>query len=83
MIKIGPALFEATEQLEKEKGITKDVVLDSLCDAMVTAYKKHVRTKESSNLEAEIDEETCEIGIFRTKQIVEVVEDPNLQISLE
>ena len=83
MIKIGPALFEATEQLEKEKGITKEVVLDSLCDAMVTAYKKHVRTKESSNLEAEIDEETCEIGIFRTKQIVEVVEDPNLQISLE
>ena len=76
-------MFEATEQLEKEKGITKDVVLDSLCDAMVTAYKKHVRTKESSNLEAEIDEETCEIGIFRTKQIVEVVEDPNLQISLE
>ena len=83
MIKIGPALFEATEQLEKEKGITKEVVLDSLCDATVTAYKKHVRTKESSNLEAEIDEETCEIGIFRTKQIVEVVEDPNLQISLE
>lgn len=83
MIKIGPALFEATEQLEKEKGITKEVVLDSLCDAMVTAYKKHVRTKESSNLEAEIDEETCEIGIFRTKQIVEEVEDPNLQISLE
>lgn len=83
MIKIGPALFEATEQLEKEKGISKEVVLDSLCDAMVTAYKKHVRTKESSNLEAEIDEETCEIGIFRTKQIVEVVEDPNLQISLE
>ena len=83
MIKMGPALFEATEQLEKEKGISKEVVLDSLCDAMVTAYKKHVRTKESSNLEAEIDEETCEIGIFRTKQIVEIVEDPNLQISLE
>lgn len=83
MIKIGPALFEATEQLEKEKGITKDVVLDSLCDAMVTAYKKHVHIKESSNLEAEIDEETCEIGIFRTKQIVEEVEDPSLEISLE
>jgi N utilization substance protein A len=70
MSKIGPHIIEATEQLQKEKGISKEIVLDSLCDAMVTAYKKHVRTKESSNLEAEIDEETCEIGIFRTKQLL-------------
>lgn len=83
MIKIGQALFEATEQLEKEKGISKEVVLASLCDAMVTAYKKHVRIKEASNLEAEIDEETAEIGIFRTKTVVEEVEDENLEIQLK
>jgi len=83
MLKIGTALIEATEQLEKERGISKAIVLDSLCDAMVAAYKKHVRIKEASNLKAEIDEETCEIGIYRTKRIVEEVEDPNLEISLE
>jgi len=83
MIKIGTALIEATEQLEKERGISKEIVLDSLCDAMVAAYKKHVRIKEASNLKAEIDEETCEIGIYRTKKIVAEVEDPNLEISLE
>ena len=83
MLKIGTALFEATEQLEKERGISKQVVMDSLCDAMVAAYKKHVRIKEASNLRAEIDEETCEIGIYRTKVVVAEVEDANLQISLE
>ena len=35
MIKIGSALFEATEQLEREKGISKEVIINSLCDALV------------------------------------------------
>ena len=41
MIKIGTALFEACEQLERERGISKTVLIASLCDAMVAAYKKH------------------------------------------
>ena len=43
MIKIGTALFEACEQLEREKGITKAAIIDALCDAMVTAYKKTIK----------------------------------------
>ncbi len=83
MIKIGTALFEACEQLEREKGISKDVIIASLCDAMVTAYKKHIKTKEATNVEAILDEQTGEIGVFRTKLVVEEVEDENYQISLE
>ena len=40
MIKIGTALFEACEELEREKGISKEVIIASWCDAMVAAYKK-------------------------------------------
>lgn len=83
MIKIGTALFEACEQLEREKGISKDVIVASLCDAMVTAYKKHIKVKEAPNVEAILDEQTGEIGVFRTKLVVEEVEDENLEISLE
>lgn len=83
MIKIGTALFEACEELEREKGITKDVIIASLCDAMVTAYKKHLKQKEIPNVEAILDEQTGEIGVFRTKSVVENVEDPDLEISLE
>ena len=83
MIKIGTALFEATEELEREKGISKEVIIDSLKDALVAAYKKHIKVKEAPNVEAILDEVSGEIGVFRTKLVVETVEDENLEISLE
>ncbi len=82
MIKIGTALFEACEQLERERGISKDIIISSLCDAMVAAYKKHMHTKEAANIEAILDEQTGEIGVFSTKLVVNEVEDPETQISL-
>ncbi len=83
MIKIGTALFEACEELEREKGITKEVIVASLCDAMVTAYKKHVKQKDAPNVEAILDEQSGEIGVFRTKLVVNDVQDPDLEISLK
>lgn len=83
MIRIGKALFEATEELERERGISKDVIISSLCDAMVAAYKKQIHDKDAANIEAILDEQAGEIGVFRTKVVVENVEDENTQISLE
>lgn len=83
MIKIGTALFEACEQLERERGISKEVLIDSLCDAMVAAYKKHMHIKEATNIESILDEQSGEIGVFRTKLVVKEVEDENEQISLK
>ena len=83
MIKIGTALFEACEELEREKGISKEVIIASLCDAMVTAYKKTIKQKDVPNVEAILDEQSGEIGVFRTKLVVEEVMDPDLEISLE
>lgn len=83
MIKIGAgSLNEVFEELEREKGISKEVVISSLCDAMVAAYKKHLRIKEIENVEAFLDEQTGEIGIFKGKTVVESVEDPDNEISL-
>lgn len=83
MIKIGTALIEATEQLEREKGIPKEVVIKSLCDAMVTAYKKHIRAHEITNIVAHVDEASGEIGVFRVKTVVEEVEDELSEITLK
>lgn len=83
MIKIGAGnLNEVFEELEKEKGISKDVVISSLCDAMVAAYKKHLKLKEVQNVESFLDEQSGEIGIFKGKTVVESVEDPDNEISL-
>ena len=83
MIKIGAALFEACEELERDRGISKDVIISSLCDALVAAYKKHMHVKEAANIEAIFDEQTGEIGVFSTKTVVKKVEDPDMEISLE
>jgi len=83
MIKIGSALFDATEQLEREKGIPRELVINSLCDAMVTAYKKHVRTTDIANVVARVNEATAEIGVFRVKVVVDEVENENAEISIE
>lgn len=83
MIKIGGGnLNEALEELERERGISKEVLVNSLCDAMVAAYKKHLRNKEATNIEAILDEQSGEIGVFSTKVVVEEVEDDETQISL-
>lgn len=84
MIKIGTALFEACEELERERGISKEVLVASLCDAMVAAYKKHMRVKEAANIEAILDEQAGEIGVFSTKTVVESVEEgeEDTQISI-
>ncbi|MBP3820937.1 transcription termination/antitermination protein NusA [bacterium] len=83
MIKIGAGnLNEVFEELEREKGISKEVIVSSLCDAMVAAYKKHLRVKELVNVEAILDEQGGEIGIFKGKTVVESVEDPDNEISI-
>ena len=83
MIKFGSALMDAVEQIEREKAISKDIILRSLCDAMVSAYKKQIHDKMATNVKAILYEKTGEIGIYREKVTVEVVEDENLEISLK
>ncbi len=83
MIKVGKTLIEATEQLEREKGIPKDTILRSICDAMITAYKKHIKGKHVSNIVAAIDEVNGEIGVFRIKEVVEDVQSEHTEILLE
>lgn len=83
MIKIGAGnLNEVFEELEREKGISREVIVSSLCDAMVAAYKKHLKVKELDNVEAILDEQAGEIGIFKGKTVVESVEDADNEISL-
>jgi len=71
MIKVGKVLLEATEQLEREKGIPREAILRSLEDAMVTAYKKHVKGTHVANITGRVYENKGEIGVFRLKEVVE------------
>ena len=85
MIKVGKTFIEAIEQLEREKGISKEIILKSICDAMVTAYKKHINIKEKQilNIVANVDEVNGELGIFRIKEVVEDIQSEDTEILFE
>lgn len=82
MIKV-TGLYEACEELERERGISKDDIIEALKDSMVAAYKRHLRIKEATNIEAIFVEETSEIGIFRTKVVVNEISDTDTEIPLD
>lgn len=81
----GPAidskeLIEALEELEKERGIKKDIILESIETALVTAYKRNFESSE--NVKVTMDGQTGETHVYAEKEVVEIVENPNLQINL-
>ncbi|MGI6731368.1 MAG: transcription termination factor NusA [Anaerovoracaceae bacterium] len=71
----------AVEQLEKEKEISKDLLLEAIESALVSAYKKNYGT--SQNVRVNIDKESGNIQVFMRKDVVSEVEDELTQISLE
>ena len=73
-------LIIAMEELEKEKGIKKEYLLESIETALVTAYKRNYDSAE--NVKVTMDEISGAIHIYAVKEVVEVVEDANLKISL-
>lgn len=74
-------LFEAIDFLEKEKGIDKEVLLDALEAALISAYKKNF--KSASNVKVEINEEAGKLQVFICKTVVEEVENIQEEISIE
>ncbi len=74
-------IYQSIEILSKEKGIDPRIILEAVKDAMLVAARKHFHTDEV--LAADLDEATGQIQIYGVKTIVETVEDPKTQISLE
>lgn len=76
MIKVGPALMEHAEQLERERGIPRDVVISSLKEAMLAAYKRYAKLETLTGYECRLNEKSGEIGIYELKRVVNELRDP-------
>ncbi|WP_303673250.1 transcription termination factor NusA [Vampirovibrio chlorellavorus] len=76
MIKVGPALMEHAEQLERERGIPRDVVISSLKEAMLAAYKRYAKLESLTGYECRLNEKSGEIGIYELKRVVKELSDP-------
>ena len=73
--------IEALNAIEKERGISKDILIDAFESALVAAYKRNYNT--TANVRAVVDRDTGDVQIFASKTVVEHVENPYSEISLE
>ncbi|MCD5410417.1 MAG: transcription termination factor NusA [Clostridiales bacterium] len=69
------------EQIQKDKGIAKEILIDTIEAALISSYKRNFGT--SQNVKVEINQDTGSINVYSQKQVVEKVEDDLLEISLE
>ncbi|MBQ4527737.1 MAG: transcription termination/antitermination protein NusA [Clostridia bacterium] len=72
----------ALNEIEKEKNISKDILLDAIDAALVSAYKRNYNTNQN-NVIVNIDRENGSVKVFVSKEVVETVEDALCQISLD
>jgi transcription termination/antitermination protein NusA len=74
-------LLEALNVLEKEKGISRDVIIEAIEAALVSAYKRNFN--QAQNVRVDLNLETGSMRVFARKEIVDEVFDSRLEISLE
>ncbi|SDW32302.1 NusA antitermination factor [Marininema mesophilum] len=73
--------IEALIQLEKEKGIRKEVLIEAIEAALISGYKRNFHSAQ--NVRVDIDRETGQVRVFARKTVVEEALDPRLEISLD
>ena len=78
----GAEFFAAINLIEKEKGIPKAYMLEKITQALVTAYKRD-HEGIGDNVTVEADEEKGAVRMFIKKDVVEEVDNPFTEMSLE
>ena len=74
-------IFAALDMLEKERGISPSFMMDKIIQALTTAYKRDHEGVE--NVIVDVNEAKKELKMFVQKEIVEEVEFPGTQMSVE
>ena len=78
----GKEFFEAIHQIETEKGIKPGYMLEKVTQALLSAYRRD-HEGVGDNLVIEADETTSTVRLFLKKDVVETVDNPAVEISLE
>jgi len=73
--------IEALEEIEKSKGISKEIIFEALEAALISSYKKNFGTAQ--NVEVKVDRVTGKVSVYAKKTVVDDVKDSLLEIDLE
>lgn len=72
--------IEALNEIEREKGISKDILIDAIEAALISSYKRNFNTAQ--NVRVDINRHTGLIKVYARKTVVDEVLDPRMEISL-
>jgi len=73
--------IQALDDIEKDKGISKDILIEAIETALVSAYKKDFGSKD--NARVDISAKTGDVRVYSRKEVVEDVSSEHSEISLE
>ncbi|MBJ7659873.1 transcription termination factor NusA [Weissella confusa] len=74
-------LVQALDALEQEKGIKAEILVEAIEEALKKAYEKNY--DESENVEVQFDQKKGNIKVYSVKTVVEEIDEPYEQITLE
>jgi N utilization substance protein A len=80
-VKMSNELLDALTILEKEKGISKEVIIEAIEAALISAYKRNFN--QAQNVRVDLNRETGTMRVFARKDVVDEVYDPRLEVSVE
>src|SRR5262245_61769952 len=74
-------LFQTIDQLSREKGIEPQIIITAVEDAILVAARKYYKSAE--DLRSELNRESGQIEVYALKKVVENVQNPVREISLQ
>ena len=80
-VKMSSELLDALTILEKEKGISKDIIIEAIEAALISAYKRNFN--QAQNVRVDLNQETGTMKVYARKDVVDEVYDSRLEISIE
>lgn len=80
----GEKFLEGLNELEATKGVSKEVIINALKEAMIKGYKKQIGARDDDDcVRVIIDPETGNIDMYQIKYVVDEIEDDFLEVSVE
>jgi N utilization substance protein A len=73
--------MDALDEIEREKGISKELLIEAIEAAMISSYKRNFNTAQ--NVRVDINRHTGQIKVYARKVVVEDVLDVRLELSLD
>lgn len=79
-VEMSSELLDALTILEKEKGISKEIIIEAIEAALISAYKRNFN--QAQNVRVDLNRDTGTMKVYARKDVVDEVYDPRLEISI-